>query len=581
MYSSTKYLLLLLTAALFSCSAGKATTGKEKKKKGEATLSEDQLIKLKTYFFEANREKMLGNFEEAEKNFDACLGIYPNHAPSIYEIALIKRQMSQNRTALEMMKQVVEIDPSNKYYLESLAQLYEDNREFENAAKVFEDLIEMKPREVGYYEAKAHLHLMAADAKSAMKVYEEMEDQFGVTESSSMQKQKIYMAMGKNDKAIEEAKKLIEVAPGTARYYNNLADLYHKSGNDEMAMQTYEKLLEIDPSNAFVQLSMATYYYEAGKKEEGMEVMKKAFANPALDFDSKARILYSNVAFQDVPQGQVNPFAFELLDLMKEPHGEVGQLYAIEGDLKYQQGKKEDAKKAYTKSLELDENQFLVWSQVLLIESEMNDWSGVFSDATKALELFPTQGSFYYFQGVAALQLKKPQAAIDAFEKGKDLVVDNKSLRGQFYSNLGDAYHQLEDFENSDKYFEKALEIDPNDMLVLNNWSYYLSLRGVRLDEAEKMSRKTVDMDPESSTYLDTYAWILYKKADYEEAKKWMQFALNNGGDKEAVIVEHFGDILYKLGDQAGALEYWLKAEKLGEGSEFLKKKIDTKVLYE
>ncbi|MCB0482285.1 MAG: tetratricopeptide repeat protein [Flavobacteriales bacterium] len=575
------YITILCASFILSCKASNAVAGKEKKKKNEVVLSEDEVIKLKSSFFEGNREKMMGNADEALKHFKECIQIYPEHAPSLYEIGLIYNQISQNQTAQSVLEQVVTIDASNKWYQEALARVYEENREYVKAAGVYEKLIDLVPNEMMYYDAKANSFLLANDLKSAMKVYDQMEEQFGVTENSSLQKQKIYMAVGKNDKAIEEAKKLIEAAPGTPRYYNNLAEVYHKLGQNENALKTYEKLLEIDPNNSYVQLSMATYYYQGGRIDEGKKVMRRAFANPSLDFESKARILFTNVAYSEVPQGQVNPFALELIDIMKTPHGNEAQLYAIEGDLLSQSGKPLKARDAYNKSLSLDENQFLVWSQMLLINSEQLDWKTTFEESSKAIELFPTQGTLYYFKGVSALQLKKTEDAIDAFLVGKDLVVENKSLQGQFYSNLGDAYHQLEKFEESDKYFDLALTIDPNDMLVLNNYSYYLSLRGKNLEKAEKMSRRTVDQNPESSTYLDTYAWILYKMENYPEAKKWMQYALNNGGNQEGIIVEHFGDILFKLNDKEGALKYWQMASEIGGGTDLLLKKIETETLYE
>ena len=578
---SGTHIILVAIVTLFSCSANKATFSKEKNKKAEVTLSEDDEIKLKSAFFEGNREKMLGNAEESMSKFKECLKIYPQHAPSLYEIGLLQQQMAQSQQAVISLEQTVAIDPANKWYQEALARVYEDNKEFAKAAAVYGDLIDMNPNVMMYYEAKANSLLLANDVKGAMKVYDATEKQFGVNESSSMQKQKIYMALGKTDKAIEEAQKLLDAAPGTPRYYNNLAEIYYKSGQTEKAMTTYQKLLDIDPENAFVQLSMATYYYEGGQVSQAEKVMRKAFANPKLDFDSKARILFNNVAYQNVPPGQVNPFALELVDIMKEAHSDNAQLYAIEGDLQYQSGNLETAKNSYKKSLTLDENQFLVWSQMLLIQSELDDWESTFKESGEAIELFPTQGALYYFRGVAALQLKKPLDAIEAFEGGKDFVTDNNSLRGQFYSNLGDAYYQLKKFKESDKNFEIALKINPNDMLVLNNYSYYLSVRGEKLERAKEMSKMTVDQNPESSTYLDTYAWILYKLGDFEEAKKWMQYALNNGGDKEGVIIEHYGDILFQLNDKAGALNYWNQALEIGGGSEFLQKKVDTKKLYE
>ncbi len=167
------------------------------------------------------------------------------------------------------------------------------------------------------------------------------------------------------------------------------------------------------------------------------------------------------------------------------------------------------------------------------------------------------------------------------FEAGKGVVVDNEPMKAQFYSNLGDVYHELSWDKQSDNAYEKSLKLMPDNAFVLNNYSYYLSLRNEQLDKAESMSRKAIELEPTQASFLDTYGWILYQQNKFEEAKTYLDKALNFGGMQSGTIVEHYGDVLYKLNDKIGALEYWKKAAELGDGSEFLKKKIAEGKLYE
>jgi tetratricopeptide (TPR) repeat protein len=563
---------------VFPAFAGK---GKKKKKSSHTVLTEKQEIELKSHFFEANREKMLGNYENAEDHFEKCIQIDPNHSASYYEIASLKVRANLIVPSIPYLEKAVELQPKNKWYRQSLAGVYENAKMYKKGVLVYEDLIDDFPNEVFYYENLANMYLYQNDLKSALKVYDRIEDQFGITEFASTQKQKIHMSQGDFDKAISEAKKLIESAPNTPRYYTKLAELYSKNGQQKEAIATYQNLLKIDPENAYVQLSMATYYYSGGEKDKGADMFKKAFANPNLDFNTKARLLFNEIAYKDVASGRVNPLAFDLAENMIEAHPEEAKSYAVLADLSYQNGNKSVALENYKKSLEKDKNQFLVWSQVLLLQSEEEKWDSVYATASNALEYFPSQPTLFYFSGIASIQLKKYQEAIDVLESGKDFVLDNNNLLGQFYTYLADAYHNLEKHENSDAYFEKALKLNPNDDLVLNNYSYYLSIRGEKLERAAEMSRQVVDRNPTSSTYLDTYAWVLYKKGDYSQAREWMEKALSNGGDQEGILVEHYGDILFKLGDTEGALKYWRRAKELGGTSEFLDKKISTKELYE
>ncbi|UTW63684.1 tetratricopeptide repeat protein [bacterium SCSIO 12741] len=563
------------------CLAIPNAQAKKKKKESSPGLTEKQLIELKHTFFEANKQKMLDNYQEAAELFQRCIEIYPEHAASLYELAGIRMQQTRLAEATFLLEAAVEIEPKNKWYRQALAGIYETVGEYEKGADQVRALIEVNPDNIALYESLANMYLYQNDLKSAMKVYNETEEKFGVNEMTSTQKQKIYVAQGKNDKALEEANKLVETYPSVARYYTALAELYFKTGDKEAGVATYEKLLAIDPDNALVQLSMATYYYEAGNVEEAQKTMKLAFANPDLEFDSKARILFNHIAYRGVPEGMVNPFALELAETLTETHPEDAKAFGVYADLLYQSGKINPAKKNYLKSLDINKDQFLVWSQVLIIDSDKADWQGMYDHAAEAVDLFPTQASFYYFQGVAALQLDKNQDCIDILEMGLGLIMDNRELKAQFYTYLGDAYYNLDNYDKSFGNYDQALKLDPNNMVVLNNYSYYLSLLDRDLEKAKEMSKRTVENEPESATFLDTYAWILYRMGDYEEAKKYMGFALNHGGRGEAVILEHYGDILYQLGEKDEARNYWKKASQAGEGSEFLNQKLETGELHE
>ena len=198
------------------------------------------------------------------------------------------------------------------------------------------------------------------------------------------------------------------------------------------------------------------------------------------------------------------------------------------------------------------------------------------------MEIFPDQPVVYFFNGIANIQKKNFAEAISSLNTGVKMVVDNKNLEGQFYTNLGDAYNELKDYVKSDENYEKALSLNPNDANVLNNYAYYLSIREVNLDKAEQMSRQSNELEPTQASYQDTYGWIMYKMNKLDDAKIWIEKSISNGAVNSAAVLEHYGDILFKLGDTARAFENWQKAKEAGEGaSEFLDKKILEKKLFE
>ncbi len=561
---------------LSSCNSGK-NAAKKQDVKESTSLSQSDEIKLKNYFFEASREKALSNFAAAQKYYEQCLSIDPNHSASIFELASIYQAQSRYADAVLFLERAVALEPDNKWYLQSLAILYEQTKQYEKGSETYNRLISIHPKELSYYEGEARMYLYQNDLKKAIKTYDKIEAEFGLLEPVSMQKQQVLLSVKKFDDAIAEAKKLLESAPNTAKYYNNLASVYRKAGKQKEASETYKKLLEIEPDNAIVQLSMATYYLEEGNREKGEDLLRKAFRNPDLDYESKTRLMLNSVMKQNQQTGEIDQLTFELIDSMKLAHPKNPQVFAIEADLLYESKQVDKSLKAYKKSIELDSSQFLVWNRILFIHSEQENWLSMYQDGTAAIELFPNQGTLYYLAGIGANQIKNYPEAIRILNTGKDFIIDNNELLIQVYSTLGEAYNNTEEYKKSDASFDKCLKLDPNNILVLNNYSYYLSLRNEQLEKAKKMSKKTIEQEPESAIYLDTYAWILFMNKEYEEAKKYMELALNNGGNTQGVLVEHYGDILFKLGDTAGALKHWNMAKSLGDASDKIEEKIKTK----
>ncbi|MDT8413497.1 MAG: tetratricopeptide repeat protein, partial [Vicingaceae bacterium] len=348
----------------------------------------------------------------------------------------------------------------------------------------------------------------------------------------------------------------------------------------EKAFEIYQKILEKDPQNPYAHLSLYDYYKAKNEDEKALEEAKLAFQSPDLDIDTKVQILLSYYSLSD-RSATLKKEAFELNKILIKTHPEEAKAYTIYADFLLRENKLEGAKENYLKAIEFDNSRYPIWNQLLLLESELNDKEGLERDSKRAVELFPNQPVPYFFYGILQFEKKNYKEAVEYLEIGKDYVIDNPPLKAQFYASLGDAYNSLKNYSKSDAAYEKALEIDGKNIHVLNNYSYYLSLRGEKLEHAEKLSALSNELEPNQPNYLDTYAWILYKQGKYVQAKEWLEKAVSSGGSKNAVILEHLGDVYYQLNQPEKALEYWKKAKESGEGSEWLDKKIAEGKLYE
>ncbi|HEY0978608.1 MAG TPA: tetratricopeptide repeat protein, partial [Flavobacteriales bacterium] len=377
------------------------------------------------------------------------------------------------------------------------------------------------------------------------------------------------------------AKGLLERAireqPTETQYYGMLAQVYDELGDQDKALEMYKLALVQDPDDSMTRISLAQYYYDLGKQEEAFEQLREAFADPDLDVDPKMQLLLGFYQMtQDAgapPSARIVEESHALIAVLKKAHPQSGKPFSIEGDFLLREGRHAEAREAFRQALVFEQDKYPIWSALLQLDMQLADYAATHADAEQAIELFPTQPEFHLYNGIALSQLKKHQEAIEALLTGRDLVVDNEPLLAQFWSSLGDAYNSAEQFQDSDRAYERALALNANDISVLNNYAYYLSERGEHLDKAETMSRRTVDMAPGVSTYLDTYAWVLYKQGKYADARIWQEKALA-AGPPEGVLLEHYGDILFKLGDAQGAVEQWKKAKAAGDASDLIDRKV-------
>ena len=242
-------------------------------------------------------------------------------------------------------------------------------------------------------------------------------------------------------------------------------------------------------------------------------------------------------------------------------------------------GEKLKAAQSYLKAVKLDNKKSDTWQRILAIEAEANLLDSLAKHATEAVETFPNNANFWYYQGIGNLGIRKYQNAINSFEEGKRLVFNNPKQLEDFNLRLGDAYNGTKQYAESDASYEAVLKNSPNNAFALNNYSYYLALRKERIDYAKNLAERLTNTTPNNATFLDTYAWVLYVAKDYQKARKIQEKALQIASN--GTFLEHYGDILFQLGEKESAVEQWQKAKKQGGTSVQIDKKISERKIIE
>ncbi len=576
----TGYLLVIIlfvTGLLLSANV----CAQNKNSKKDKELSEQQIRKRTNFFMEGNKQRILDNIDKAEEYYKKALEIDPDHDASLYELARIYMWQDRADDAILLMNKAVAVNPENVWYKLFQAELYKRTMQFDKVVETYESLVEAHPENIDYQYDLALSYIINGDYKKALEAYDHLEELIGVNEELSLKKQKLYLSLNKPKKALDEIEKLVAKNPNNTRYLEILAESFINVGKDDKALETYRKIAQLDPDNPYIRISLSDFYRKKGEDQKAFEELKLGFANPNLELKTKLQILLSYYSINQFYDDN-NEQAFELAKILAETHPENANALAIYGDLLYRKGKTEEAYEVFSRAIEHDQSNYGIYEQLLFIQNELSKTDELEKTSSETMELFPMQPLPYLFNGFANTRKKNYDKAVKSLEAGSKLVVDNDKLLAQFYSSLGDVYHELKNDEESDAYYEKALAIIPNDPFVLNNYAYYLSLRNENLEKAGKMARKANDLDPENPSFQDTYGWVLYKLGMYEQAEKWIKKALDNEEKDSAVLLEHYGDVLFRLGRTDEALQYWQKAKDTGEkASDFLDQKIRDHQLYE
>lgn len=565
-----KISLFLFLLILFSCGT---------KKNADSTASNTVSMLEYPYiekFHEGLRLKSKGEIDNAIKALNYCLTVKQDDDAVYYalsELYLEKKDLVKSAEAIQM---AAKLDPENIWYTQEMAYMFFENNKFEEALKAFEKLVKKKPDNVDWLYGYAECLLRVGKINEAIKALDKTEEQVGKHPELAIQKFNLYMRIKEPQKALAEIEKARKEFPNEPQLIGTLVDYYFQTKQDAKAVSMLEELTKSDPNNGRAHLGLADIYRQQGRKKEYYLELKKGFVCSDVDIDTKMRIL---INIHGEP-GKLPAEAFELINIMVEQHPTDSKAYSIQGDYFLKAEKEQEALVAYKNALKYDKSKFTIWNQVLIMEYQAGKYADLYLDSKECLELFPSIPSVYLFNGIAANQEKKYLDASTVLLAGKDLIVNDKVLEAEMYSQIGEAFFGQNKYSEAKDNYEAALVLDPGSTLIMNNYAYHLALAKIDLDKAEELIVKANSISPNQAHFVDTYGWILFQKGNYTKAKEHFEKAYSiNPTDK--IIVEHMGDASIKTGDTTKAIEYWKKAKQLGSTNKSIDKKIEKKEYYE
>jgi tetratricopeptide (TPR) repeat protein len=574
--SFRKYFFPFVIFLVASCGAKKKTIHQEDgTPAGSAAAIE---VRFGSMFVDGCAERMKGNLQEALKLFIECNKLKPGTPAVAFEMGTIYKLLGRNDEAVQQARICATADPTNEWYQLLFVDCLNSKGKYAEAIKIRESLVKRFPERSDFKEDLAIEYAVTGQYERSYKLYEDLERAVGVNEQLTINKVKLLRSQKNLKEAEREFLKLIATDPREPRFYGLLAELYLDMNEPEKAKSMYDKIIEIDPSNATVNLALHDYHASRGEQEKAFAHLKLAFGNPELDVITKAGILGDFYRRAEVGDMQARQQGMELAKLMLGAHPDQPASNALYADFLMLGKDLQGALKHYYAAAVREAREPRIWENLLVLENELGRYDSLEKHAALAIEYFPSSPRNYLYRALACSRNGKPAEAARALEDGLPYVNDDKSLTMDFLRLMGDSYHATGQHEKSDKTFDDALKVNSDDAYVLNNYSYYLSVRKTKLELAERLSKKANELEPNNRNYMDTYGWILYQQGKYLESAVWLGKAAKYD-PPNATILEHYGDALFRLGRTAEALKQWNAALNAGGDSVSLQKKIKDRKL--
>ena len=541
---------------------------------------EDSLQSYNYFFLEAMRQQDMGNLTAAFDLLRHARDLNPAAPEVYYQLAAFYVDMKKDALAREYFEKAASLDPENSAYQEKLGKLYVSQKDYPNAIKAFERLYEANKTRSDVLQLLYQLYGSQNDYKMMIKCLERLETVEGTSEQISLSKMQIYEQMGEKRKEYDELKALVDGHPLDLNYRVMFGNWLLQNGKKKEALQKYRDVLKEDPDNSLAKVSMMDYYNNIGDKASVKTILRELLQSPKAAQTLKLELLRQVIASS---QKDNNPDSTEVLRLFSEALAvpqENADIYMLKAAyMSFLKLPKPDITRVYERAIEIEPDNSS--ARIALIQNiwDTHDYDKVIAICRPAIEYNPDEMIFYYFQGMAQFQKHDNNAALETFRKGVGQIKadSDPSIVSDFYGIMGDILHEKGLNKEAFQAYDSCLQWKPDNVLALNNYAYYLSQANENLAKAEEMSYKTIKAEPNNSTFLDTYAWILFQQKRYEEAKIYIEQVIRNDSTLSNEVNEHVGDIYAQTGDMAKAIEFWQKAIDGGNDSATLRKKLKLK----
>lgn len=540
----------------------------------------DSLQSYNYFFLEGVRQQEMGNLTAAFDLLRHARDLNPNAPEVYYLLAPYYVDLKDDTRSRAYYERAATLDPENSSYIEKLGQLYVSQKDYPNAINAYEKLYALNKARVDVLQILYQLYGSQNEFQQMINVLNRIEVLEGSSEQISLSKMQIYEQMGEKRKEYDELKSLVDSHPLDLNYKVMFGNWLLQNGKKKEAVKLYRNVLKEEPTNALAKLSLLDYYRTIGDRATVDVITQELLQSPKTEKETKIALLRQVISSNQ--QANVSDSA-EVMKLFSQalsvPQTDADILMMKAAYMSLKKMPKAEINRVYEQAIDVEPDNSR--ARIALIQNiwDTGDYDKVIAICRPAQEYNPEEMVFYYFQGMAQYQKHENDAALQTFRKGVSQIKadSNPDVVSDFYALMGEILHEKGRLAESFQAYDSCLQWKPDNIAAMNNYAYYLSEANKDLPKAEQLSYKTIKAEPNNSTFLDTYAWILFQQKRYEEAKIYIDQAIRSDSTLTGVVKEHAGDIYVMTGDIDKALEFWQQSLKGGNQSAVLKKKIQLK----
>ena len=580
-------LFMLLAATLTGCGyrgamstsslkQTQAVQGKKFTTQSLKPLSHNDSLRFTYFFEEAVKLQLAEKYDEAFDLLRHCQQINPGAAEVYYLLAAYYGEMQQDTLAMNCFKKAAELNPDNSDYMERLAQVYVNEGNLADATTVYERLYEGNKSRSDVLAMLLRLYGSEKNYAKMLETVNRMEASDGPSEQLSLGRMSIYDQQGKKKEALNELKLLAQRHPNDLNYRVMMGNWLLQNDRKAEALAEYEHVLKEEPDNVLAQTALADYYKADGQDSIARQMQERMLISAKTPSDTKVLLMRQVIQESELSGGDSTQ-VLALFDRIYEANpkdASMASLLAAYMNLKDMPDDSVNVALERVLALTPDDSD----ARLQLIQNiwKTQNYDRVIELSRQAQQYIPDEMAFYYFEGVAYYQKEKKDSALQAFRRGVSQINEqsNKNIVSDFYAMMGDILHDKGLANEAYAAYDSCLQWKDDNWGCLNNYAYYLSEENRELQKAERMSFRTIKAQPTNSTFLDTYAWILFKQERYAEAQIYIDQAIQNDTTASDVILEHGGDIYAMNNNILKALELWQKAKDGGSESKVLIRKI-------